>query len=242
MLSVALASCNGERYVVAQVQSILAQLDAEDELVVSDDASSDATVAVLNSLGEPRLRIVQNSQRVGYVKNFERAIKLCRGDFVFLSDQDDIWLPGKVDKLISCLERVSCAASDARVVNEDLGTINASFFALRRTRSFSPMAIFLRPSIIGATIACRRSFLNRLMPFPERAPHDFWITLNAALMRQMEVLPEPLILYRRHGATASLSTGNTKRSIWSIFRERFVIARSLLRTVAHRQQGGARSR
>lgn len=229
MLSVALASCNGARFILEQANSILGQIEAGDELVVSDDASSDATLDVLRCLGDSRVRILQNADRVGYIKNFERAVRECRGDSIFFSDQDDVWLPGKVKAMLVSLERSACVVSDARVVTEDLHLIDASYFKLRRVRSFSPLAILWRPPIVGATMACRRDFLERLLPFPDQVPHDFWITFNAALSRQLDVLPEPLILYRRHGAVASLSASGSRRSMLRVARERIALARALIR-------------
>jgi glycosyltransferase involved in cell wall biosynthesis len=229
MLSVALATCEGERFILAQVRSILDQLGPGDEIVVSDDASRDGTLALIEALGDPRLRIFRNADRVGYVKNFERAIRHCRGEFIFFSDQDDVWMEGKVKIQRELLARVGCVVSDARVVAEDLSPINPSYFAVRQVRGFSPLDIFLRPPIVGATMACRRDFLERLLPFPERVPHDFWITLNAALSGQFEVLREPLLLYRRHGAAASLSASGRKRSLLTIAAERWAVLRGLWR-------------
>jgi glycosyltransferase involved in cell wall biosynthesis len=238
MISVALASYNGAQYLRAQVESILPQLGSDDELVVSDDASTDETLSVLRDIADPRIRIHEHANRVGYVRNFERAIRECRGDFVFFSDQDDVWLPGKVDTLTSCLQRVGCAVSDAQVVNEALGLIHPSYFGLRRVRSFSALYIFLFPPIVGATIACRRDFLESVLPFPGEVPHDFWITLNAVLRRQFEVVREPLLLYRRHGAVASLSASRRKRSPMRIARERWAVLRALWRQRA--RQGDPR--
>src|ERR1700690_3504282 len=105
MRTVVLAAYNGEQYIGAQLDSIVAQLASDDEAIVSDDASSDATVHVVEQRSDPRIQISRNSNRVGYVKNFERAVLLARHDRIIFSDQDDLWLPNKVRILCSALDR-----------------------------------------------------------------------------------------------------------------------------------------
>jgi glycosyltransferase involved in cell wall biosynthesis len=227
MLSVVLATCNGERYIAAQVDSICGQLEAEDEIIVCDDASTDRTVAILVQRSDPRIKITVNSARLGYVKNFEQAIAQARGEYILFSDQDDVWLPGKSARMQSALRTKTCVASDAIVVDHDLHELYPSYFQFRRASKFSLTAVFLRPCFIGATMALRSDYLRTLLPFPADVPHDFWISLNAIWDCQMAVIPEPLILYRRHAATASISATTLKRRRWIILSERIKMARHL---------------
>jgi glycosyltransferase involved in cell wall biosynthesis len=228
MRSVVLATFQGEQYIDAQLDSIIPQLEHDDEVIISDDASSDGTVRAASRRNDSRIRILRNSSRLGYIKNFERAISCARGEFVIFSDQDDLWLPNKVAALCSALDRKACVVSDAIVVDRDLRELHASFFELRQATDFSFGAIFLKPCFIGATMACRRGYLNSLMPFPAHVPHDFWITLNAAWDRELEVILEPLILYRRHPSTASVSATAMKRPLSTIFLERIRLAGAML--------------
>lgn len=236
MRSVVLASCQGERFLAAQLESILSQLSAEDEIVVSDDQSTDRTLTILRRISDPRLHVIANTERVGYVANFERAIAQSSGDVIFFSDQDDIWLANKVSEFDAAMERADCVASDAAVVDEDLRVLHESWFQLRGARRFSHLSIFRKPSILGATLACRRAYLETLLPFPRGVPHDFWITVNAAFDRKLEVLPIPLILYRRHHGAHSVTATERKRRINTIAAERtkILITMLLRRMIARR--------
>ena len=112
-VSVCMATYNGSRYVAEQLSSILAQLGARDEVVVVDDASADATVEIVRGIGDPRIVVHRNDRNLGYVRSFERAISLSTGDVIVLSDQDDIWIDGRRDRLVA-------ATGDAAVVASDL--------------------------------------------------------------------------------------------------------------------------
>jgi len=228
MRSVVLATYEGERYIGAQLDSIVSQLSREDEVIVSDDASLDDTVKLVTARNDPRIRVLVNRDRLGYVKNFGRAIASARGEDIFFADQDDVWLPDKVSAASSALLRKGCVASDAVVVDKDLRELHASYFALRRASSFTLPAVFLKPCFVGATLACRKSYLNTLLPFPSGVPHDFWITLNAVWDQNLEVIMAPLILYRRHPTSASVSATDLKRPLRTIFCERLAIAKHLL--------------
>ncbi|MGH8318461.1 MAG: glycosyltransferase [Steroidobacteraceae bacterium] len=220
MRSVVLATCEGERFVGEQLDSIVRQLSIDDEIIVSDDASTDGTVAVIAAMGDKRIRVLSNTARVGYVHNFQRALNQVRGDNIYFADQDDVWLPGKVQTLDRALERKSCVTSDAVVVDECLREIHPSYFQWRRARDFSAWSILLRPPIIGATLACTRRYLDGLLPLPSRIPHDFWISFNAAWDGALEVVPTPLILYRRHAAAISPTATAYRRSTAVIASER----------------------
>jgi glycosyltransferase involved in cell wall biosynthesis len=227
MRSVVLAAYDGGRYVDAQLDSIIPQLANDDEVIVSDDASSDDTLSILRRRNDRRIRVISNKLRVGYVKNFERAVARARGEYIIFSDQDDVWLPNRIAVVCSALDRKACVVSDAIVVDKDLRELHASFFELRRATDFSFSAVFLRPCFIGATMACRRSYLNTLMPFPSNVPHDFWITLNATWDHELEIIMDPLILYRRHSATASVSATGQTRPLTTILIERFRLSKAM---------------
>ena len=229
MRSVVLASFQGERYIAEQLRSILPQLAPEDEVVVSDDASTDRTVEVVAALADPRIQIIANSSRAGYARNFERAIARSRGDPVYFSDQDDVWLPGKIAALDAALRSSPLVASDAIVVDENLQMLQQSFFTLRGTGGFSPARIFFKPTIIGATLACRRQYLASLLPVPAGIPHDFWLSLNAALDRALAVVDTPQILYRRHGTNASPTASGTRRPLEVLMLERWRMLLALVR-------------
>jgi glycosyltransferase involved in cell wall biosynthesis len=226
--SIVLATYQGERFIDEQLDSIVSQLSPNDEIILSDDASTDGTLHAVRQRGDSRIRILANRERVGYVRNFQRAITQVRGEYVFFSDQDDVWLPGKVDAICSALRRKPFAASDAIVVDENLEELYPSYFALREARSFSWPAIFLRPPIVGATMSCRKDYLQSLLPLPSGIPHDFWLTLNAAWDESLEIIHTPLILYRRHAAAFSPTATHRSRSLAKIATERCILAATMI--------------
>src|ERR1700744_5947505 len=144
MRSVVLAAYQGEQFIGEQLDSILPQLAPDDEIVVSDDASTDGTLAVVAQRRDPRIRILAHDTRVGYVANFQRAIAASRGDSIYFSDQDDVWLPGKVTALDAALRTSQCVASDAIIVDDRLQPLHRSFFEWRGTRDFSRWSIYLK--------------------------------------------------------------------------------------------------
>jgi glycosyltransferase involved in cell wall biosynthesis len=229
MRSVVLASYQGERFIGEQLDSITPQLSPDDEIIISDDASTDATLAVVAQRHDKRIRVLSNKARVGYIDNFQRAINQSSGDVIFFSDQDDVWLPGKVAIFDRVLRHNFCVSSDAVVVDEHLRQIYPSYFQWRGTRSFSAWSIFLKPPIIGATLACTRQYLDRLLPLPPGIPHDFWISFNAAWDDALEIVHAPQILYRRHSDALSPSATDRRRALSRIASERVQLLGSALR-------------
>jgi glycosyltransferase involved in cell wall biosynthesis len=213
--SVALATCEGARFVDAQLESLVEQTRRPDELVVTDDASSDDTVARVEAFAERApfpVRIERNPERLGTTANFERAVSLCGGDVVLLADQDDVWLPGKIEALAGVLEDradvglVFCNGivvdADDRPLGYDLW--RTLFFGARdrrRVRSGEAPAVFARRVVAaGTTLAFRRRFAPLLHPFP-RLPstHDAWIAFVIAAVAPCALVEAHLVRYRLHG-------------------------------------------
>ena len=115
MISVCMATYNGEKYIREQIDSILAQLGDKDELIVSDDGSADATLSIVRSFSDPRIKIISNTGKHGTNGNFENALKHAQGDYIFLSDQDDVWLPGKVNICLQALQTAHLVVHDCYV-------------------------------------------------------------------------------------------------------------------------------
>ena len=163
LISVCMTTYNGERYVAEQVHSILAS-PLVGELLVSDDGSTDRTLEVLRGIDDSRLRLLEGPRR-GLVRNFESVLGRARGEYIFLSDQDDVWLPGKVETLLGYLKRADLVVSDCAVVDSHLKTLQPSFFA---TRGSGPglWRNLLRNSYIGCCMALRRELLVHALPFP----------------------------------------------------------------------------
>lgn len=203
MISVCMATCNGERHLQAQLESVLGQLDAGDELVIADDCSTDGTLALISASGDPRIRLLRGERRLGVVANFGRALAAARGDIVFLCDQDDVWLPNKRAVFVDALADADLAVSDCRVTDAALNVIAPSFFALRRSAP-GVLRNLWRNSYLGCCMAFRRNVLARALPFPAHLPmHDTWLGLIATATGRVRFVAEATLLYRRHGANAS---------------------------------------
>ncbi|MNQ31750.1 UDP-Glc:alpha-D-GlcNAc-diphosphoundecaprenol beta-1,3-glucosyltransferase WfgD [compost metagenome] len=203
MISVCMATYNGESYIKEQIQSILPQLKDGDELIVSDDGSTDNTLEIVFSFESLKIRVLQGPQN-GLIKNFENAINAAKGDYIFLCDQDDIWLENKVDVFKVAFDNgANLIVSDCRVVDANAKIINESFFSLRNSRlGFLPN--LLRNGFLGCCMAFKAELKPKILPFPKNIPmHDWWIGLVASLYGEVVFINQPLILYRRHGNNAS---------------------------------------
>lgn len=228
MISVCMATYNGELFVEAQLLSILSQLSENDEVIISDDGSTDGTVDKINGLNDGRIKWAGLEGGLGIVKNFERALEFSNGDVIFLSDQDDVWLPGKVAQCIEVLKEHVLVVSDCCVVNAELEEITCSFFQYRKSGA-GIIHNLIRNSYLGCCMAFRRELLSLCLPIPAKAPmHDMWIGLNAETIGGVKFLPQILLLYRRHGANASPTAGVSDFSLLGKIQYRLVLLRLLV--------------
>lgn len=220
-ISVCMASYNGSNYIVEQINSILSQLGPNDELIVTDDKSSDDTIELVKSIGDNRIRLFQNPKNLGYTRNFERALSLAEGKYIFLADQDDVWLPGKVDAVLKALQDYDMVVTDATVVDANLNVIEQSHFQSHDVKQ-GFWINFIRTRYIGACMAFRKKVLELALPFPleyKKAQHDYWITLIAEKNFKVGLIRNPYLLYRRHGANASSGgIGNNTPISWRLQR------------------------
>jgi len=210
-----MASYNGESFINEQIESILAQLDIGDELIITDDFSTDRTVEIIEKIRDTRICLYSNEKRLGYCKNFEKAISLAKGDLIFLSDQDDVWVQGKVDQLKKALENYDFVMSDAIVVDEKLNIINESHFKLRSVRQGFWYNL-AKTRYVGAFMAFKKSLLEKALPFPKQHSfysHDFWLMLIAEAYYKVHLIRTGLVLYRRHGKNASTGGEKSKNNL-----------------------------
>lgn len=213
MISVCMATYNGEKYIKEQLDSILTQLSEEDEVIVSDDCSTDSTLDIVRDFHDPRIEILEGVRFGSPIFNFENALKHAVGDIIFLADQDDIWMPNKVKHMVERLEEYDLVVSDAQVINKEREITNHSFFELRGSRKGYWRNI-LKNNYLGCCIAFRRECLEYILPFPAKiAMHDIWIGLCVELHGKTLFLPEQLISYRRHGDNISQAGEKSKFSI-----------------------------
>lgn len=240
MISVCLATYNGAAYIAEQLQSIVSQLEPTDEVIVSDDHSTDATLSVVTDFaqGSPvPFTIVTNPNQGGYVSNFENALCLAHGDYIFLSDQDDVWLPGKVSRMTESLQSgYGLCVSNASITDGQLHVIEPDYFAARGVYR-GLMGNIFKFGYLGSCMAFTRQVLDRSLPFPpcrRYCTHDNWLFLVAQLTSRVQILQEPLLLYRRHDHTSTTGALNAhKPFFFRVTYRLYLIWHLILRCLSH---------
>ena len=231
-ISIALCTRNGSAFIEDQLQSISAQSLKPAELVISDDASTDATVELIHQWtgGEKMpLRLLQNQEPLGVVGNYEQAINYCRGDYIALCDQDDLWLPPKLELSLEAMQKVEQSFGAARpiLVYTDLSVVDLkgeiiapSFMTYQGLEHVDqePLKRLLAHNFVtGSTILINRPLLEAALPLPEAAIlHDWWLALAAAALGKIIFIARPTVLYRQHdlnlvGSKGYYWSGNVRR-------------------------------
>lgn len=201
-ISVALAAYKGEQYIAEQIESILCQIGDDDEIIVSDDYPEGKTRDIVLNLAskDKRIRYIEGEGK-GVVKNFENALRNCKGDVIFLCDQDDVWLPGKVESIMNEIRNgASLVLHDASVTDADLNITDESYFSSHGSNA-SLIGNMIKNSFVGCCMAFTKELMLETLPFPKKLPmHDWWIALVALKKsRKTVLLRKPFILWRRHG-------------------------------------------
>jgi glycosyltransferase involved in cell wall biosynthesis len=227
MISVCMATKNGAPYLREQMDSILRQLSAGDELIISDDHSSDHTVSLIQSYADPRIRLFQNTSTQGIPKNFEAALSASRGSLIFLADQDDVWKENKIQVMATYLRDNDLVICDCLITDHSLNTKTDSFFRLNNSRKGLIRNIF-KNSYMGCCMAFNRNVLTRALPFPNGIPmHDYWIGLIGELTFTVRFIPEVLVFHRRHSANASTTGNSSNKKLSARFVNRYRIIKHL---------------
>lgn len=230
-ISVCMACYNGSTFLQPQIESILAQLLEHDEIVIVDDASVDDTVEQLTRLGDRRIIVHQNSSNRGHVQSFARALSLARHPIVFMADQDDIWLDGRVTRMINRLSQpgVSIVWSNTRFIDAQGHEIEFGVDGVleHRSRSYARniLGIFAgETAYFGCASAFKRDLLCWTLPIPEYVEsHDLWLAMAGNLIQENHHLESATLLRRVHGVNASIISRSLPRKVWS----RFIFLRSL---------------
>lgn len=214
MLTVCVATYNGERYINEQIASILSQLSKDDEIIVSDDGSQDKTIEIVKSFHDERIKLYENKGKHGVVPNFENALKHSSGDIIFFSDQDDIWAEEKVEVCARVLKDVDLVVHNSRVVFEDGNHQDEDFFKLRHSRG-GYWKNLVKNSFVGSCMAFRKDVKEYVLPFPKHILwHDMWIGLMVEKHGKTKFINEKLLYYRRHGDNASATSEKSTFSRW----------------------------
>ncbi|TGK97424.1 glycosyltransferase family 2 protein [Leptospira levettii] len=235
-VSVCIATYNGEKYISEQLNSILNQLSTEDEIIISDDSSTDATCEILKEYAskDKRIQLFLDQKFKDPIQNFQNALYRVSGEFIFLSDQDDVWMENKVSTVSQKLESFDLVIHDSIVTDEKLNQMYPSFFLYFGSKQ----GIFknvLRSSYYGSCMAFRKSLLDKALPFPKTKEigHDLWLGLVAELTGKVLFLKEPYLLYRRHAETFTMrGLGGKKRSIYKMAVGRIIMFYEILKFLA----------
>lgn len=212
-ISVCMATCNGEKYIHKQLESILSQIGESDEIIISDDSSSDKTVEIIKTFDDKRISLFENNRFHSPVYNFENALKKATGDMIFLSDQDDIWMENKTKIMMDLLQQYDIVLSDCIIVNEKEEIIHESFFKARGSKK-GFLNNLIKNSYMGCCMAFDRKILDIALPFPENLPmHDMWIGVIGELYGTTYFCDQKLVKYRRHENSASPTSGPSPYTI-----------------------------
>lgn len=228
-VSVAMAAFNAGVYLREQVESIICQLSPEDELVISCDPSKDDTTEQARGFAtlDPRVRVVENPRR-GITGNFDHAIRNCSGEYIFLSDQDDQWIEGKVNAVLEVFNdpKVGLVIHNGYHTDENLDIIGEDLFATYRIGK-GLIRNFIAPRYSGCCMAFRKSLKDIILPIPSRIDaYDHWIGMIGELRGEMYLMPDKLILHRLHDDN---STPKRKRPITRILSARARLITELMK-------------
>ena len=206
-VSIAMAVYNGEKYLNEQIDSIIPQLLPEDEIIISYDNSTDNTLNIIKEYAsiDQRIKYYKNQIKPGVVKNFENAVNYCSGEIIFYSDQDDIWMPDKIKKVLSKFEdpKVTVVIHDSSLTDRELNITHPSTFKLRNgnTNLFKNL---IRLSYIGCCLAFRSDMRKVVLPIPTiYRSHDWWTGSICSCYGKMKKIDEVLILHRLHQNNAT---------------------------------------
>lgn len=200
-ISVAMATYNGEKFIKEQISSILDNLNSNDEVVISDDGSTDDTIKIIENFNDKRIQLIDGPKK-GIKQNFANAINNTTGDIIFLSDQDDVWVKDKVNLVLKKFEEendITLVIHNCQIVDINLNVIDESFFDFRNSGRGLIKNIW-KNTYIGCCMAFKRELFKKILPIPDSIyMHDQWIGLISEIYGKNYFLEENLIKYRRHG-------------------------------------------
>ncbi|MBY0481056.1 MAG: glycosyltransferase family 2 protein [Chitinophagaceae bacterium] len=209
-ISVVMATYNGERFLQQQIDSILQQTLSPAELIIVDDCSNDGTLQILNDYAakNPIVKIFSNEVNIGFVKNFEKGISLSTGNFIALSDQDDIWVADKLKTLFNGIGESLLIYSNSELVDEEGKSLHKKMSDIKNQIGFNSALMFVIGTWApGHAFLFKRELAEKCIPFPSLVAHDFWLAFMATCYKPVKYLAAPLVLYRQHSSnTVSANT------------------------------------
>ncbi|MBX9852136.1 MAG: glycosyltransferase family 2 protein [Cytophagaceae bacterium] len=200
LVSIALCTYNGAPFLEAQLDSIFSQTYTNIEVIAVDDVSSDRTVEILKNYSTRyNLKVFINEKNLGYIKNFERAISLCNGDYIALCDQDDIWEKSKIEVLLKGIGENQLIYSDSEMIRRDGTSLNKKISDVQNfVQGHQPESFLFHNCVAGHTCLFKKELKNYIFPFPEKLYHDWWIVFAASSVGKITYVNSCLTRYRQH--------------------------------------------
>lgn len=224
------ATFNGDKYIEEQISSIL-KSPLVSRVLVSDDGSTDQTLPILKKFSDPRIKVLKGPQK-GLVRNFEFLLTQTSADYIFLSDQDDVWLDSKVGVMLGELQSCDLVLSNCIVTDESLDVIYHSYFKEVHYPRIGLLSNLYKNSYLGCCIAIHRRMLAYALPFPSMVVmHDWWLGLVSSHFGRVSIVHQPLIKYRRHSTNYSTTGEASKSSIFLKLKWRLKMISSLLEAI-----------
>lgn len=213
MISIAMATYNGGKFLREQMDSIFAQTITDFEIVVCDDGSTDNTCLILEEYAQKdkRVKLFFNRENLGFVRNFEKSISLCKGDYIALSDQDDIWYPNHLEVLLKNINNNMLVCGNSALIDKDGKEISSLKWQQGIDHQFQSCSeivrtiLFNRNWAAGHDMMITRSFIDIALPIPSNIHyHDVWLFLLSSMLESVAYVENPVItIYRQHGNNTS---------------------------------------
>lgn len=237
MISVCMATYNGSLYIKEQIDSILCQLSEDDELIISDDHSTDSTCDIVRSYNDNRIRLIFNELHKGVTHNFENALLHSKGDIIFLADQDDVWLSNKIKELNDFLIQgnYDVVTGNCALTDSALNITQAMFYVKESPLDKTILGNWIKNIWLGSCMAFHRKVLEATLPFPDKVvAHDLWIALYGQIHFKCGYYPKVLQLYRRHDNTVSFAGSKSTNKLsykinYRLYLAYWLIIRSLMK-------------
>ncbi|MGB3590406.1 MAG: glycosyltransferase family 2 protein [Nonlabens sp.] len=239
LVSVVICTFNGAKFLEPQIESVLDQTYKNIEVVVCDDGSSDGTVATVKRYEaiDNRIKLYQNAENLGYIKNFEKGVNLVSGEYIAFCDQDDVWDLSKIQTMMDYAQSGNLVYHDSAIVSEDL---SQQFYKMSDEKFMisgnCARALLINNCVSGHATLAQTGFVKSCMPFPIAVPHDWWLAMNASIGDGLIYVDQALVKYRQHGSNVILKSGSKldARTVVARKRERFAaLSKPLLAVHSH---------
>lgn len=216
LVSIVLATYNGEKFLEEQLDSLVQQTYPNIEIIALDDCSKDGSVSILRKYAQKyeHFTVVVNDVNLGYIRNFEKACKLAKGEYISFCDQDDVWAPEKTALLMASIGDHPMIYCDSAFVDANLNSLNDKHSDRKRLASFNNCLYFATDNCVGGhALIMHRSILEDALPFPLEMPYDLWLAFVTTFKGEIKYYDQPFVKWRQHGSNVTMSDNDKQRKI-----------------------------